>query len=77
MAKDYTAVASIHYFIDETETIDHIILSEVEDFSDAMHRIEKCYGSTLETVSITLMEGPFINMSARYIDMFMTGQLEE
>lgn len=77
MAKEFIAVATIDWYGEREETTrtDHILLSEVEDYKDAVARIENMYGNSLEFMQITLLEGPFIKLSGRYLDMFISGQL--
>lgn len=79
MAKEFIAVATIdwHSEREETTRTDNILLSEVEDYKDAVARIENMYGNSLEFMQVTLLEGPFIHLSGRYLDMFISGQLED
>lgn len=77
--KEFIAVATVHWYCDsdDSNNVDHIILTEVESYVDAVSRIENYYGNDLESVDVTLLEGPFVTMSGRYLDMFVTGQLED
>lgn len=77
--KEFFAIANVVYY-DECEVADikeTIILTEIENFQDAMSRIEAYYAQDLESVQIELFEGPFIKLSPRYAEMLAAGELEE
>lgn len=60
--KKLIALATVSYYNNDnykTET-EKIVLTEVENFVDAMERIEKYYSNELEQVDIELYEGPFV-----------------
>ena len=76
--KSYIAAATITLYeesIDESFT-SHIILSEVSSYVDAVQRIETRYGIALESVDITLLEGPFVEISAEYFEKFVQGEMD-
>lgn len=59
--KKLIALATVSYYNNDnykTET-EKIVLTEVENFVDAMERIQKYYSNELEQVDIELLEGPF------------------
>ncbi len=74
--KEYFAIAEVHYYnsVDNTTESENIVLTEVENFSDTMGRIEKYYGSDLEDVKITLFEGPFVALTDYSVDRLMKGE---
>ena len=77
--KEFYAIANVVFF-DEYEIADikeTIVLTEIENFQDAMSRVEAYYAHDLESVQIKLFEGPFIKLSPRYAEMLATGKLEE
>lgn len=59
--KEFIALATVSYYNDNDDTTEteKIVLTEVENFVDAMERIEKYYSQDLEQVDIELLEGPF------------------
>ena len=59
--KEFIAIATVSFYNDNTNTTEteKIVLTEVENFVDAMERIEKYYSQDLERVDIELLEGPF------------------
>lgn len=60
--KEFIAIATVSYYNDNDNTTEteKIVLTEVENFVDAMERIEKYYSQDLEQVDIELYEGPFL-----------------
>lgn len=60
--KELIALATVSYYNDNDDTTEteKIVLTEVENFVDAMERIEKYYSQDLEQVDIELYEGPFL-----------------
>ena len=60
--KEFIAIATVSFYNDNTNTTEteKIVLTEVENFVDAMERIEKYYSQDLEQVDIELYEGPFL-----------------
>ena len=63
--KEFIALATVYYYNDiEVKTeVEKIVLTEVEDFVDAMSRIEKYYSKDLERADIEIFEGPFVALS--------------
>ena len=61
MTKDFFATATIQFNCDGDSYKENIVLTEVENFVDAVARIEAYYGNDLETiVELNLFEGPFV-----------------
>lgn len=60
--KEFIALATVSYYNDNDDTTEteKIVLTEIENFVDAMERIEKYYSQDLEQVDIELYEGPFL-----------------
>lgn len=76
--KSYIAAASVTLYdesIEESFT-SHIILSEVSSYVDAVQRIEARYDMLLESMDITLLEGPFVEINAEYFEKFVQGEME-
>lgn len=63
--KELIAIATVSFYddINSTTASEKIVLSEVENFVDAMERIEKYYSRDLEKVDIELLEGPFLTIT--------------
>ena len=71
--KNYAAIAIINYFNDTDEKTDKeiIVLTEVENYRDAMARIEDYYWPDLESLQITLIDGPFLKIDSQILDKIM------
>lgn len=63
--KELIAIATVSFYneINNTTETEKIVLSEVENFVDAVERIEKYYSRDLEKVDIELLEGPFLTIT--------------
>ena len=63
--KELIAIATVSFYDEITNTTasEKIVLSEVENFVDAVERIEKYYSRDLEKVDIELLEGPFLTIT--------------
>lgn len=78
--KNFFATATIQAC--DTSTMDsyeeNIVLTEVENFVDAMTRIEAYYGTSLEAViELNLFDGPFIRLNDRALEALCCGDLEK
>ena len=62
MAKEFIALAKIEFYDEEADLhTDHIIITEVESFVDAVTRIEAYYADDLYAiVELALYDGPFL-----------------
>ena len=69
--KEFIAIATVSYYneIDNTTETEKIVLSEVENFVDAVERIEKYYSRDLERVDIEILEGPFLKVTDEAIEI--------
>lgn len=73
------AVVTCYDELNESTFTDHILISEVESYADAMNRIENYFGNTIESVEITLISefSPFISVNSENFDSFLKGKLYE
>jgi hypothetical protein len=73
--KEFIALAYVNFYNDVTDETDTecIVLTEVENYSDAMNRIEAFYSQDLESVELTLLEGPFLTISHNTFEKIMEG----
>lgn len=64
MNKIYSAIARITFWdsIEEKESKENIVITEVDSFTDALHRIEDYYGIDLLGVSLQLLDNKFITI---------------
>ena len=62
MTKDFFAIATIQFNGGDCNSYkENIVLTEVENFVDAVARIEAYYGNDLEAIiELNLFEGPFV-----------------
>ena len=75
--KEFIAIATVSFYneIDNTTETEKIVLTEVENFVDAMERIEKYYSQDLERVVIEVLEGPFLKLTDEAIEILMEAEL--
>lgn len=69
--KEFIALATVSYYneIDNKTETEKIVLTEVENFVDAVERIEKYYSQDLERVDIEIFEGPFLKLTDEAIEI--------
>lgn len=71
----YTAAAIIRYEYDANPRDEHILLSHVESFTDAIKKIEDYYGADLLKVyHLELFDGPVIIASPEAYTDFVSGR---
>ena len=68
MKETYIALATVAWYIDAERIEENIVMTGVESFTDAARKLEEYYGIDLEKYSITLVEGPFLQVSSRYLE---------
>lgn len=75
--KEFIAIATVSFYdeIDNTTATEKIVLSEVENFADAVERIEKYYSRDLERVDIEILEGPFLKLTDEAIKILEEAEL--
>lgn len=80
MAKEFFAAATIQFWneAEDTSQEENIILTEVENFVDAVTRIEAYYSNDLEAIiELNLFEGPFVILNDRALEALCCGDLEK
>lgn len=79
MAKEFFATATIQFNgPDDISMEENIVLTEVENFVDAVTRIEAYYGNDLEAIiELNLFEGPFVVLNDRALEALCCGDLEK
>jgi hypothetical protein len=80
MAKEFFAAATIQFWneAEDTSQEENIVLTEVENFVDAVTRIEAYYSNSLETIiELNLFEGPFVILNNRALEALCCGDLEK
>lgn len=79
MAKEFFATATIQFDAgDNNSHKKNIVLTEVENFVDAVSRIEAYYGNNLESIlELNLFEGPFVVLNDKALEALCSGKLEE
>ena len=67
---EFAAIAKVCWYDESSaETIeDYLVVTNVKDFSSTVAEIEKYYGNDLESVEVSLVEGPFLMISKKYHD---------
>lgn len=69
MKETFLAIAKVSWYNEDNviET-DYIAITRVDDFCEAMRRIEEYYGNDLESVFIKLVDGPFCQLPREYAE---------
>lgn len=78
--KEFFATVTVQFYDNAAETSveENIVMTEVENFVDAMTRIEAYYGTDLEAIiELNLFEGPFITLNDRALEALCCGDLEK
>lgn len=56
-------------------SIDHVVLTDVSSFADAMVKMEEYYGNDLESCKVTLMgDTQYLHVSKETYDRLMNGE---
>lgn len=78
--KEFYATCTVQFY-NEVENVsqeENIVLTEVENFVDAVTRVENHYGNDLEAIiELNIFEGPFVILSDRALEKLVTGELEK
>ena len=77
--REFFATATIQFDAGDNNSYkENIILTEVENFVDAVSRIEAYYGNDLESIlELNLFEGPFVILNDRALEALCCGDLEK
>ena len=78
--KEFYATVTVQFYdnVAEVSAEENIVLTEVENFTDAVTRIEAYYGTDLEAIiELNLFEGPFVTLSNRALEALCCGDLEK
>jgi hypothetical protein len=70
MPKEYAAICDVEYWSDTTNStaIEHIGITHIATFTDAMALVEEHYGTDLVSVKMTIVEGPVFHFSRTEAD---------
>lgn len=70
MPKDYAAICDVEYWNDVTNStaIEHIGITHVATFADAMALVEEYYGADIVSIKMTLLEGPGFHLTRAEAD---------
>jgi hypothetical protein len=70
MSKEYAAICDVEYWSDTTNgtAIEHIGITHITTFTDAMALVEEYYGTDLVSVKMTIVEGPVFHFSRTEAD---------
>lgn len=70
MPKEYAAICDVEYWNDTTNStaIEHIGITHVATFADAMALVEEHYGTDLVSVKMTIVEGPVFHLTRAEAD---------
>ena len=75
---DYFAIATIEYYNEsQNDTfVENQVLTNVSSYTEAVAMLEEYYGNDLESIQqMTLLEGPFLNVSNETIDKIMKEEI--
>lgn len=70
MPKEYAAICDVEYWSETTNgtAIEHIGITHIATFTDAMALVEQHYGDDLVSVKMTIVEGPVFHFSRSEAD---------
>lgn len=70
MSKEYAAICDVEYYSDTTNgtATEHVGITHIDTFTDAMTLVEEYYGTDLVSVKITILEGPVFHLSRAEAD---------
>lgn len=65
MQKEYAAICDVEYWSDTTNgtAIEHIGITHITNFTDAMALVEQYYDTDLVAVKMTIVEGPVFHFT--------------
>ena len=65
MPKEYAAICAVEYWTDTTNVtaMEHIGITHITNFTDAMALVEEYYGTDLVSVKMTIVEGPVFHLT--------------
>ena len=65
MPKEYAAICDVEYWNDTTNgtAMEHIGITHITNFTDAMALVEEYYGTDLVSVKMTIVEGPVFHLT--------------
>ena len=77
--KEFCAIAIVNFYDDVSgDTLtDRLVITNIDTYGEAMAQIEEYYGRDIESVNITLLEGPFLQISAITCDRIMRGDPDD
>ena len=70
MSKEYAAICDVEYWNDVTNStaIEHIGITHVATFADAMALVEEHYGADIVAIKMTILEGPGLHFTRAEAD---------
>lgn len=70
MSKEYAAICDVEYWSDTTNgtATEHIGITHITTFTDAMALVEEYYGTDLVSVKMTIVEGPVFHLTRTEAD---------
>lgn len=70
MPKEYAAICDVEYWNNTTNgtATEHIGITHITTFTDAMALVEDYYGNDLVSIKITIVEGPVFHLSRAEAD---------
>ena len=73
MKETFLAIAKVDWYNeDDIIETEYIAITQIENFCEAMQRIETYYGRDLESVSLKLIEGPFCQLPQEYAEKLIS-----
>ena len=70
MSKEYAAICDVEYWNDTTNgtAMEHIGITHITTFTDAMALVEEYYGTDLVSIKMTMVEGPVFHFTRAEAD---------
>ena len=72
----YMAVCEVEWYseFDNRSITEYIGITNIDNYASAMNLVEAYYGDDIESVKITLLEGPFIHLNKDMADRIINGE---
>lgn len=73
MSKEYVAICDVEYWNGTTygTAVEHIGITHITNFTDAMALVEQYYGDDLVSVKMTVVEGPVFHFTHTEADRIL------
>lgn len=70
------AICEVEWYseADNRSITEHIGITHIDNYTSAMNLVEAYYGEDIDSVKITLLDGPFIHLNKDIADRIISGE---